>query len=156
MTNVFLSRPTWISSEFEKGLQGFLQVLDSHNLRPRTIGTTDFPNKSPLDEVIKLMEECAGSIILGYPQIEVSSGFLKGKKIKKSFSLGTEWNHIEASLAYAKKLPLLVIHHTSVVRGIFEIGALNNYIYSKDLSDATWPLSPEISGALKNWVDSLT
>lgn len=153
--NVFLSRPSWVPPEFDKGLSGFLRVLEGYRLRPRTIGTTDFPSRSPLDEVIKLMEKCVGAIILGYPQIEVRSGFIKDKKIDNSFLLGTEWNHIEASLAYAMRVPLLVIHHTNVVRGIFDRGAINGYIYSRDLIDASWPLSPEISGALKNWVDSL-
>jgi hypothetical protein len=31
--------------------------------------------------------------------------------------LPTEWNHIEAALAYSQQLPLLVIHHRGIKRG---------------------------------------
>jgi hypothetical protein len=47
--DIFLSRPTWIDKQYEKGLNGFLSLLHAHGLQPRTIGTTDFPSKSPMD-----------------------------------------------------------------------------------------------------------
>jgi hypothetical protein len=82
MTNVFLSRPTWISKEYTKGLDNFLGFLSGHNLLPRTIGVSDYPNKSPLDKVISVMNECKGVIILGYPQIIVRTGIVKDKKLR--------------------------------------------------------------------------
>lgn len=155
MTNVFLSRPTWVGSQFQNGLQNFLGFLDSHDLCPRTIGVSDYPNKSPLDEVIALMAECKGAIIMGYPQIRLETGVLKDVRIPneatKELLLPTEWNHIEAGLAFARGLPLLVIHHLGVVRGVFDRGAINNFIYQVDLSDATWPLLPQIKGAFVTW-----
>jgi hypothetical protein len=54
MKNIFVSRPNWIPSEFDKGLESFYNLLKAHELKPRTIGQTDFPSKSPLDEVIDL------------------------------------------------------------------------------------------------------
>ena len=151
MTDIFLSRPTWVEKKFQKGLEQFLSLLRTLELNPHTLGATDYPNLTPLDEVISLMEKCKGAIILGYPQITVKSGFLKKKKLEKTMLLPTEWNHIEAGLAYARALPLLVIHHSGVVRGIFDRGAINTFNYEKDLSESDWALSPEISGALSKW-----
>jgi len=151
MKNVFVSRPTWIPANFQKGLDSFLRFLEGHQLRPRTLGASDYANQAPLDEVISLMSQCDGAIILGYPQIEITKGTLKGGDIKKTLILPTEWNHIEAGLAYAKGLPLLVIHHINVQRGIFDRGTFNSFIYEKDLSDPGWPLFPEISGAFNTW-----
>ncbi len=74
MIDIFLSRPTWISDEFKEGLKNFYTYLNSHALNPRTIGTSDYPTESPLDEVISLMDSCQGAIVLGYPQIKISSG----------------------------------------------------------------------------------
>src|SRR5687767_6169556 len=109
--NVFVSRPTVVAPEYRDGMEGFLRVLTTMDLNPRTIGTTDYPSRSPLDEVIGLMDQCVGAVILGYPQIRMSSGYIRDKPINGELLLPTEWNHIEAGLAYARGLPLLVIHH---------------------------------------------
>lgn len=154
--DIFLSRPTWIDKKYEKGLEIFIQFLYAHNLNPRTIGTTDFPNQSPLDEVIKLMQNCVGAIILGYPQIIIKKGEIKNQSISNTISLGTEWNHIEAALAYSLHVPILVIHDNTVTRGIFDRGTLNAFIYSLELSDATWASNPTIIGALTSWIERLT
>ncbi len=151
MINIFLSRPNWIDQSFIKGLEGFLLVLNNLEMKPRTIGATDYPNRSPLDEVIKLMEQCNGAIILGYPQITIKVGTVKEKQIDKELILPTEWNHIETGLAYARGIPLLVIHHIGIIRGVFDRGAISNYIYEINLAKPDWPLRVEIQGALSNW-----
>jgi hypothetical protein len=151
MIDVFVSRPTWVASSFRCGLEGFLGFLGNVGLKPRTIGATDFPSKAPLDEVIRLMDCCAGAVILGYPQITATLGILKDQPLKSALTLPTEWNHIEAGLAYARGLPLLIIHHLGVCRGIFDRGAISSFIYELDLEDHAWPLSPKIRGAVETW-----
>jgi hypothetical protein len=155
MDNIFVSRPTWVAPEFKKGLESFLKFLEGHDLRPRTLGASDYPSKTPLDDIISLIDECIGIIVLGYPQIYIEKGILKDNDIKSDklnpFLLPTEWNHIEAGLAYARGLPMLIIHHVGVKRGIFDRGAINSYIYEIDLADDSWPLLPQISGAFNKW-----
>ena len=151
MTDVFISRPTWVAPNFRAGLDGFLGSLKSLGLNPRTIGSTDYPSKAPLDEVIRLMERCAGAVILGYPQIVVASGSVKDTPLSSPLMLPTEWNHIEAGLAYARGLPLLVIHHRGVSRGIFDRGALSSFVYELNLEEAAWPLSERVRGAVETW-----
>ena len=153
--NIFLSRPNWIAPDYEGGLTNFINLLGSHDLTPRTVGKTDYPSKSPMDGVIDLLYECEGAIILGYPQIQIESGYLKNNAIKPSLVLPTEWNHIEAGLACALGLPLLIIHDTNIARGIFDRGVLNNFLYEKDLKDNAWSLSQDISGALISWKSTL-
>lgn len=99
MVDVFLSRPTSIDASFLDGLAQFMERLEDLGLRPHTLGISDYPTKAPLDEVIRLLDRCRGAVILGYPQIEVSRGLLKGNPITNPFLLPTEWNHIEAGLA---------------------------------------------------------
>ncbi len=155
MIDIFCSRPTWVAEEFREGLSGFLAFLGTHDLKPRTIGSTDYPTESPLVEVIRLMDECEGVVILGYPQIYVIKGNIKGSE-KNDFPIPTEWNHIEATLAFSKNLPLLLIHHKGISRGIFDRGAITKFIYEKDLSENNWFLSDNISGALRKWKASIT
>ncbi len=151
---VFLSRPTWIAPEFLPGVSTFLTQLDNLGLIPRTLGVSDYPSKAPLDEVIDILSACCGAIVLGVPQIEIETGSVKGDRISAPLTLGTEWNHLEAGLAYAAGLPLLVIHHLSVTRGIFDRGVLNAFLYSVDLLSVNWSMQPTVNGALRRWKDS--
>lgn len=153
--NVFVSRPTWIPENCRKGLDIFIARLGDLGLIPRTLGTTDYPTKSPLDEVIKIMGQCRGAVILGYPQVQLFKGYIKDKEIEKAVLLPTEWNHIEAGLAYASNLPLLVIHHIGVCRGIFDRGALNSFLFEKNFEDPAWSTSDDLTGAIRSWRDEV-
>ena len=153
--NIFISRPNWVDEPYKKGLDIFLTRLTDLGFQPRTLGTTDYPTKAPLDGVIEIMKECKGAVILGYPQISINSGSIKGKKLDDVIALPTEWNHIEAGLAYSKKLPLLVIHHIGINRGIFDRGALNSFLFSKDLTNPAWSNEEDISGAIRSWRDEV-
>jgi hypothetical protein len=155
MIDVFMSRPTWVDASFEGGLNGFLTRLKDLGMRACTLGTSEYPTEAPLDEVINLLDRCRGAVILGYPQIRADSGYVRDRPLSAPLLLPTEWNHIEAGLAYARSLPLLVIHHTGVGRGIFDRGAISKFIYEIDLSDPTWPHEKRISGALEKWRDSV-
>ena len=150
MLDVFVSRPTWVAPAFKAGLDIFLSLLQSADLRPRTVGATDYPTKSPLDEVIQLMRECKGAIVLGYPQITVDRGTCREADCS-GLSLATEWNHIEAALAYSQQLPLLVIHHQGIKRGVFDRGAVSTFLHEVDLRDPTWSMQPSTNGALLKW-----
>jgi hypothetical protein len=154
MIQIFVSRPTWLPTEFQQGLSEFLGLLETMDLAPRTLGVSDYPAKGPLDEVIDLLDQCAGMIVLGYPQITLATGSIKGSAVA-GLDLATEWNHIEASLAYARRLPLLVIHHLSIKRGIFDRGTINSFIYEKDLARSGWALAPDVRGALAKWKSQL-
>lgn len=155
MTDVFVSRPTWIAEPFQAGLDGFLGILQDFDLNPRTLGSTDYPVQSPLDEVIRIMRECSGAIILGYPQILVEVGQVKDIPVDEPLLLGTEWNHIEAGLAHACGLPMLIIHHNGIKRGIFDRGTVGRFIYEIDLERPEWPLAENIRGAVNTWRRSL-
>lgn len=80
--NVFVSRPNYLKDSFKKGLDNFNTRIEDLGLKGRTIGVTDQPTKAPLDEVLNLLDECRGSVVLGYPQIEFSNGSIKGVKIE--------------------------------------------------------------------------
>jgi len=91
---------------------------------------------------------------LGYPQIYVAEGQIKETE-ESDFLLPSEWNHIEATLAYMKNMPLLIIHHKGISRGVFEHGAMSKFIYEKDLLKPNWFLSDNITGALRRWKESI-
>jgi hypothetical protein len=98
------------------------------------------------------MEQCRGAIILSYPQITIHKGTLRDEKLKTEILLPTEWNHIETALAYAKGLPILLIHHLNIKRGVFDKGAVSKFLYEIDLRKPDWPLDERINGALLSWL----
>ena len=97
------------------------------------------------------MEKCRGAIILGIPQIFVCTGSLKSSAIDSPFDLATEWNHLEAALAYSLGLPVVVIKHTTVSRGIFDRGVLNAFVHSVDMTASAWSMEESINGSLQQW-----
>jgi hypothetical protein len=153
---IFLSRPTWIPPAYDAGIGTFMTQLANLGLDPRTLGVSDYPSKSPLDEVIEILGTCKGAIVLGIPQIEVQTGSLKGAPLSGPLILGTEWNHLEAALAYAAGLPVLVISHFSVTRGIFDRGVMNAFVHSVDLSTNNWSMQPSLNGAISQWKTKCT
>ena len=108
-----------------------------------------------MEEVIALMNKCSGAIVLGYPQVCIQEGLVKDKRIAAPLWLSTEWNHIEAALACAQRLPLLMIHHHGVGRGVFDRGAISSFVYEIDLASKGWPLERDISNALKHWKEKV-
>ena len=154
MMHVFVSRPTWVLDEYKNGLDNFLCFLEEIGLKPRTLGVSDFPVKSPLDEVLAMFEQCDGTIVLGYPQIKIDIGYIKDKPVNGVY-MATEWNHIEAGLAYAKNLPLLIIgHEENVSRGIFDKGVLNAFIHNADLKNPKWYKNNPLKGSILKWKDN--
>lgn len=149
--DIFLSRPTWIHDSYQTGLRTLNTQLKNLGIIPRTLGISDYPSKAPLDEVIELMGKCQGAIVLGIPQISVTAGLFKANSIDNPFDLATEWNHLEAALAYSLGLPIVIIKHESVSRGIFDRGVLNAFVHSIDMKQPAWSMEEAINGSLIQW-----
>ena len=149
--HIFVSRPTWVSPEFDAGLEVFLTSIKDMGLTPRTLGSTDYPSKVPLDEVIEIMDECKGAIVLGFPQLLITEGKIKDSEIESELLLPTEWNHIEAALAYSKGIPLIMFHHLGVSRGVFDRGVMNAFVHKVDFTSLTWSMDSVLNGAIKKW-----
>lgn len=149
--DIFLSRPNWLESRFESGMSTFCARLTDAGLNPRTLGQSDYPISAPLDEVLAMLTECKGAIILGYPQISIVAGTVKAEPVKAAIELATEWNHIEAALAYARQMPLMIVHHVGIGRGVFERGVMSSFVYTADLANPLWAHASELNGALATW-----
>lgn len=149
--NIFVSRPNNVEKKYEKCLSTLNNYLISNGITPRTLGQTDEALSVPLEEVIEIINECDGAIVLGVPQITINDGKFINRSIYSPLELPTEWNHIEAALAYEKKIPLLVIRHPTVDRGIFKQGTLNRFIHEYDFSKPEWIFESSFNNKFKKW-----
>lgn len=155
MTDIFLSRPTDVPENQQQGLNNLQTLLNFAELNPRTLGSTDYPNESPLNEIIQILQTCSGMLVLGYPKFIVEQGLVKGVKITEPIKLASEWNQIEATLAYSSQMPLLIICDKGVSFGFFDRGAANCFVHEVDFSDPQWCMSVPIQGAIQKWKERI-
>lgn len=152
--NVFLSVGRSFNDEQEAFTRSIETFMAQNGLRTRTVGRNEFTHKSPLHFVDKLMNRCGGALVIALERISVSSGAELGGPPKGQLIQGqcisTPWNQIEAALAYAKNVPLLVIRQNSVrAEGLLE-PRYDWYVHSTDL-DPAFLNSNEFQGTFTSW-----
>ena len=159
MPHVFVSRPTELATEQSNLYRHMETWLSERDLKVRTVGVTDFTNKTPLVKVGDVMRECSGAIIMGFRQMEVRSAIekpgTKYERARKRIYLPTPWNQIESGIAFTMHLPMLIVKEKGVVGGIFEMGSTDQYVHSIELPDEHWISSPEFNQPLSEWWDDV-
>ena len=155
LQSVFLSRPTSVDRYQQRLCQRIAAALKGEHLQPRTLGVTDYPRKAPLGEVLKLMEESDGAIVLGLRQLRVQGGLLKEQTDQEAavedLLLPTAWNQIEAGMAVALGLPLLLIREEGVSGGVFDVGSSDQFVHQAEM-DSRWTRSANFLDPLRAWV----
>lgn len=133
--------------------------LQERDLRPRTLGTTDYPNIAPIGAVKDVMSRCHGAVVLGLKQIRVIQGVAREGTEKEEglaeHHLATAWNHIEAGMAFSFELPVLIIREEGVSEGVFEVGASDRYIHEVTMPGDKWLRSTAFLQPLNQWVEDV-
>ena len=153
MTNIFISRPTIISTKYESPYSDFEEFLTKLRIKPRRLGGGDYSRKPPLVAVMDLIEDCKGAIVLGYPQYEFHNTSKKANDIMNESCLlfPTPWNQIEAVLAYKKDIPVLVVAQNRIEGGIFDNGVTGEFVLKTNLSKPNWYKEDDFSGIFNEW-----
>ncbi len=153
MTDIFISRPTVLGNGYEKPYKAFERFFKSEGFSPRRLGKSDYSLKAPLVAVMKLMEQCKGAIILGYPHHEVVYSLTKGGEVinEHGLLLPTPWNQIEGTLAYKNGIPVLVIAQEEVEGGLFDYGVTGEFVHKANLTSDKWFKSDEFLGIFQDW-----
>lgn len=113
MRAVFVSKPNTLSPQQCCFWQSFKAILIRHSLQPRTVGETDDSDNAVLDSVRRLLLQCDGAIILGLRQAAIRELIIREgtekEAVLRAGYLPTPWNHIEAGMALALRIPLFVL-----------------------------------------------
>lgn len=156
--DIFVSKPNHLNARQASFWQSLQRILLARDLRPRTLGETDYPNRTPLEAVRLVMDECEGAVVLGYRQVHIERGREKTgsskEKILKDTYLSTPWNQIECGMAYMLNLPLLIVREPGVEDGVFGIGNTDRFIHQAVLSRA-WLDSPRFLQPLNEWIEEI-
>ena len=154
-TDVFLSVGRTFTEEQERFVSSLELTLRTAGLNPRTVGRSDFSSKAPLRRIADVLEECHGSVVLAFERSRALQLVDRpGSPEEQQFDdarFPTVWNQIEASMSYAKGLPLLVL----VQSGLRDDGLLEArydwYVQWIDLQEASLRTN-EFQAVLADWV----
>jgi len=132
---VFVSCPTLLNSEQQKSKQKILDHLEQMDMEPRALGKSDYPDEYPLKEIYIIARHCSGAVILGFEQFRSergikSPGTEKERIIESPVPFPTPWNHIEAGILFALKIPLLIFREPGIKEGIFDKGVTDVYTHN--------------------------
>ena len=141
--------------EFVKHVEDRLRV---EGLVPQTVGRNVFTADSPFLAVNELMDKCRGVVIIALERLHIESGVEKdggpGRAPLRDVKVCTPWNHIEASLGYARRLPLLVIVQEGVRQDGFLERTLGRNVQTVTLDKASLN-SASFNGVLASWKEKL-
>ncbi len=155
---IFMSVGGTANDDQERFVQAVENRLRAEGLTPNTVGRNKFSVDAPLKTVEKLMDECVGTVVLALERTYFPAGVEKrGGERETSISnivLPTPWNHIEAAMAYSRKLPLLVIVQESLKHeGLLEPG-YDWYVQTVPLDEA-YLSSSQFNGVLASWKNKI-
>jgi hypothetical protein len=152
--NIFVSVGATSNEEQEAFVRAVEDRLRSEGLIPYTVGRNTFSSDAPLKKVIELLDSCEGAVIIALERSFFPSGINKpggpSETRLTNVRLPTPWNHIEAALAYSRKLPILVV----VESGLKSEGLLENGYdwYVQWIKPAPSALTTlEFNGVLADW-----
>ena len=153
LTDIFVSRPTMITRTFEAEYAVVETWLRRKGYRARRVGADAYTMDAPLKGVMDLMKKCRGAIILGYPQYHVTASLSKGGKAEQKMQaiFPTPWNQIEATLAFRRGIPVLVVAHNGVSGGIFDYGVTGEYVHATNLGRKDWHKDAGFQALFCDW-----
>lgn len=159
--SLFLSKPSNknLNSDQVIMLDKLKEVLKSNGIGTNFLEPEYYSKDKPIQKVRNVLEKCHGVIIVGFKQVHISNGIAKrgsesSSKLKDVF-LPTRWNDIEAALAFANDIPILVISEEGVSGGIFDPDMTEFPMYWIKLPSTDWWLSQRFVQMLKKWFDEV-
>jgi hypothetical protein len=111
--SVFVSVGGTATEHQEAFVRAVEDRLRSEGLVPHTVGRNTFSADAPLKTVVELLDTCSGAVVIALERSYFPSGAEQRGGPKEvaltDVKLPTPWNQIEAAMAYARGLPLMVI-----------------------------------------------
>jgi len=157
---VFVSCPTSLNDVQEAARKVILRELDRANLEPRALGRSDYPTELPLREVLMLAKHCSGGVILGFEQFRAISGIAKQgtseeKRTRSVTIFPTPWNHLEAGILFALRLPLLVFADEGITGGVFDRGVTDVFVHRMPAPAMSVSSKKALTAVFQKWQASV-
>ncbi len=124
---VFVSVGRTSTPQQEEFVSAIEAHMIDHGLTPQSLGRNYWSSQQPLRAIDELMSQCSGVAIVGFERLRVVQAIdrrgSENERALADFALPTVWNQIEAAMAYARGLPLLVLVQEELrTEGLLETG----------------------------------
>lgn len=157
---VFISTPQGFLSKQEKFFRDVEETLKSNDLRPMTLGRTEYSIDAPLKAIRRIMACSFGLLALAFRRTFVSAGTdrpnsdLGWAPSDRSGSwLTSPYCHIEPAMAYQIGLPIIVWREKGVsAEGVLEKGVTGLMMPEFDLDNPPDLTQQEWSQPLQTWI----
>jgi hypothetical protein len=152
--NIFVSVGATSNEQQEAFVRAVEDRLRSEGLVPQTVGRNTFSSDAPLKKVNELLDSCDGAVVIALERSFFPTGTDKpggpNESPLSNIKLPTPWNHIEAAMAYSRRLPLMVIVESGLKsEGLLEHGYEWYVQWIKPVPSALTAL--EFNGVLADW-----
>lgn len=158
---VFVSAPKSFLKRQELFLVSVENALATHDLRPSTLGRSEYDLSAPLEAIRRLMLGSCGLICIAFRRTYIENGIERPQSdngereiSKNDIWLTSPYCQIEPAMAYQIGLPILLWRETGVVMdGVFDRGALGLSMPSFDLDAPPDLNSDQWQQPLREWID---
>lgn len=151
---VFVSCPTDLNPAQNEVRDFLMGWLERNNLVAHALGRSDYPIHSTLHEVLALGKRCCGALILGFEQMHAEKLLKKrGTPVESRLDdvpMPTPWNHLEAGIMYAQRLPLLILREEGISGGIFDSGTVDGFVHDMPRMEPSGP-DRRVENILQRW-----
>ncbi|UFZ07098.1 hypothetical protein LQG66_12670 [Bradyrhizobium ontarionense] len=152
--HIFVSVGATANEEQEAFVRAVEDRLRSEGLVPQTVGRNTFSSDAPLKKIVELLDGCQGAVVIALERSFFQSGVEKRGGPHEAqlvdVKLPTPWNHIEAAMAYSRRLPLMVLVETGLKsEGLLERGYDWFVQWVRPVSSAL--TTNEFNGVLADW-----
>ncbi len=149
---VFLSLLSHRTTEQQALVERFTRMLEEHGLIAEELPRSEYTQSGQLSEVRRRLSGCCGTAVFGFSQQDDKNALLpsttESPPIQRHLT-PTPWNYIEAGIAFALDLPLLVMSFAELDRGIFDRSIAEQSVYRLPLG-SDWSAGPAKT-ALSDW-----
>ena len=156
--HVFVSVGGTANEAQESFVRAVEDRLRSEGLIPHTVGRNTFSSDSPFKTVSELMSRCSGVVVIALERLHVVQGSEKrggpNECALSDVKIATAWNQIEATMAYCRGFPLLVLVEDGLrADGLLEKG-FDWYVQTIKIDAAS--LNTQVfNGVLASWKEKL-
>jgi hypothetical protein len=155
---VFVSSPSLenLSPSQQAGAELIDMLIRRYKLEWRALGRSDYPNDSPLREVLRMVRHCSGGIILGFEQFAAPEGeFRAGSEtasVAKDVSFPTPWNQLEAGILFSAGLPMMIFREPNIRGGVFDVGSTEVFLHQIPTRTMSKQALDDLDSVFQTWV----
>ena len=142
---VFLSLPSCRTAAQEAVCDRITTLLRREGYQTEILPRVEYPPSDAFSEIYRRMSGCVGVITFGMRRSQDADG--------ESSPGATPWTHVEAGMAYACNLPLLIVREASVNSGAFDDSVVGHRTFILNVKDQ-WD-DEAIARAMRPWLGQL-